>query len=261
MVKLKECEALRLKEFSMTNVRDNSVCVFIGKTHTGKSFCVRDLLYHKADFPAGKVMSATEDANGFYKDFVPSNLISYDWSEVSCDKFVRRQRIISHKKKTDPNFNFVDPRGFLVLDDLMYDTSWIKYKTIKQLFMTGRHFHILFVITMQYPLGIPPTLRTNIDYVFLFRENIIKNRKRIYDNFAGMFPSFECFCSTMDKYTENYGCIVIHNGAKSNQIVDQVYWYKASPHDDFRMCDDVLWKMSENKKSSVYKPKNIIKRF
>lgn len=257
---IKDAEPLRLREFSMKMVRDNSVVVFIGKTHTGKSFCARDLLFHKADFPVGKVMSGTESANGYYKDFVPPSVISYDWSEVACDKFVRRQEIIKHKRMNDPNFAFVDPRGFLVLDDLMYDTSWIKYKTIKKLFMTGRHFDILFIITMQYPLGITPALRTNIDYVFLFRENIVKNRRRIYENYAGMFPTFEMFCATMDKYTENYGCIVIHNGSKSNNIVDQVYWYRASDHGKFKMCDEVLWKMSE-KKTEVYKPKNLVKRY
>ena len=258
MTKIKECEALRLREFTMNKVRDNSVCVFIGKTHTGKSFCARDLLYHKRDFPVGKIMSGTERANGYYKDFVPSSVISFDWSPISCDKFVKRQEIICGKKLKDPNYKFVDPRGFFVLDDLMYDTSWIKYKTIKQLFMTGRHYKILFVITMQYPLGIPPTLRTNIDYIFLFRENIIKNRKRIYEHYAGMFPTFEMFCSTMDKYTENYGCIVIHNGASSNNIIDQVYWYKAAPHDNFKMCDEMIWQMDE--KALVYKPKNLMKR-
>ena len=57
--------------------------------------------------------------------------------------------------------------------------------------MNGRHWHILFIITMQYPLGIPPNLRTNIDYVFILRENIVSNRKRIYDNYAGMFPTLK----------------------------------------------------------------------
>ena len=37
----------------------------------------------------------------------------------------------------------------------------------------------MLIITMQYPLGIPPTLRTNIDYVFILREPYILNRKRI----------------------------------------------------------------------------------
>ena len=31
---------------------------------------------------------------------------------------------------------------------------------------------LCLVITMQYPLGIPPNLRTNIDYVFIFERAI-----------------------------------------------------------------------------------------
>ena len=30
----------------------------------------------------------------------------------------------------------------------------------------------------------------------------------------------------MDQYTEDYNCSVIHNNAKSNKLVDQVFWYK-----------------------------------
>jgi len=56
----------------------------------------------------------------------------------------------------------------------------------------------------------------------------------------------------MDKYTENYGCIVIHNGSKSNNIVDQVFCYRASAHDDFKTCDKALWELSN--KVEVYKP-------
>ena len=59
--------------------------------------------------------------------------------------------------------------------------------------MNGRHFKILFLITMQYPLGIPPNLRSNIDYVFILRDNTVGNRKRIYENYAGMFPNFDIF--------------------------------------------------------------------
>ena len=55
---------------------------------------------------------------------------------------------------------------------------------------------------MQYPLGIPPALRTNVDYVFILRENIMSNRKRIYENYASMFATFEAFCSVLDSCTK-----------------------------------------------------------
>ena len=42
---------------------------------------------------------------------------------------------------------------------------------------------LLFLLTMQYALGVPPNLRTNIDYTFILREPYIANRKRIYENY------------------------------------------------------------------------------
>jgi len=98
-----------------------------------------------------------------------------------------------------------------------------------------------FCETMQYALGVPPNLRTNVDYVFILRENYISNRKRLYEHYAGMFPSFDMFCQVMDQCTENYECLVVHNNAKSNKLEDQVYWYKAEDHPDFRIGDAVLW--------------------
>jgi hypothetical protein len=135
----------------------------------------------------------------------------------------------------------MDPRAFLILDDCLYDASWIQQESTRYVFMNGRHIDMMTIITMQYPLGITPNLRTNVDFVFILRENILNNRKRIYDNYAGMFPTFDLFCQFMDQCTENYECMVICNGVQSNRLEDQVFWYKASDHPPFRLCDQSLW--------------------
>ena len=59
-----------------------------------------------------------------------------------------------------------------------------------------------------------------------------------------MFPTFEVFCAVMDQCTENYECLVINNNAKSNKLTDQVFWYKADNHDDFRLCSHDHWQYS-----------------
>jgi len=64
--------SLELKKFDMRNItfRPNEnkgpVIVMIGRRDTGKSFLVRDLLYHHQDVPIGTVISGTEAGNGFY---------------------------------------------------------------------------------------------------------------------------------------------------------------------------------------------------
>ena len=82
-------------------------------------------------------------------------------------------------------------------------------------------------------------------YLFL-RENIWSNRKRLYDHYAGMFPTFEMFCETMDQCTENYECLVIDNTSKSNKIEDQVYWYKSDHTPDFKIGASQFWQYSKS---------------
>jgi len=112
--------------------------------------------------------------------------------------------------------------------------------------MNGRHWKIMLIITMQYPLGIPPNLRTNIDYVFILREPYATNRKRIWENYASMFPTLESFSSVMDQTTENYECLVINNNSKSNKLHDQIFWYKAETRPDFKLGSKEFWEISKN---------------
>ena len=233
---------IQLKKFDMHQIKDDKVVVLIGKRETGKSFLCKDLLHSHKDIPCGQVISATEAANGYYKKMVPPIFIHDEYKPEIIANVLKRQRMMIDKINANVT---VDPRLFLLLDDCIYDQSWVKDKNVRSLFMNGRHFKILFIITMQYALGIPPNLRTNVDFVFILRENFVNNRKRLYDHYAGMFPSFEMFCQVMDQCTENFECLVINNNAKSNKLEDQVFWYKASPHDDFKLGGAEYWQWAE----------------
>ena len=225
-------------------IPQSSVVVMIGKRDTGKSFLTRDLLYSHRHIPAGMVISGTESANSFYGTHVPKVLIHNEYTPQLIANVIRRQKLMMKKvnqEMQESGQQRTDPRAFLILDDCLYDNTWIKDKNIRACFMNGRHYKLLFIITMQYALGVPPNLRTNVDYVFILRENYISNRKRLYEHYAGMFPTFEMFCQVMDQCTENYECLVIHNNAKSNKLEDQVFWYKADSHAAFRIGDPVLW--------------------
>jgi hypothetical protein len=96
---------------------------------------------------------------------------------------------------------------------------------------------------MQYALGVPPDLRTNIDYVFILRENNYGNRRRIYENYCSVFPTFEMFCTVLDQLTEGYGCLVIDNTSKSNKLEDNVFWYQAEDHPPFTVGSKEFWMM------------------
>lgn len=236
---------LQLRKFDMNSIKDDSVVVLIGKRNTGKSYLTKDLLYTHSDIPIGSVISPTEQANKFYSDMIPPIFIHDEYNPTITANLIKRQKKLKRVINENPDSN-LDIRSFLILDDCLYDNTWQKDKNIRNIFMNGRHYNILFILTMQFALGIPPNLRTNIDYVFILRENIVSNRKRIYDHYAGMFPTFDMFCSTMDHCTENFECLVICNNAKSNRIEDQVFWYKANPHEKFRIGPDNVWEYSDS---------------
>jgi hypothetical protein len=245
---------LELKKFDMRAIsfrpeeNKGPVIVLIGRRDTGKSYLVRDLLFYHQDIPIGTVISGTEAGNGFYSSHVPRLFIHDEYNTAIIENILKRQKTVLKQvkkeiaayKKTN-----IDPRAFVILDDCLFDAGWTKDKMMRLLFMNGRHWKIMLVITMQYPLGIPPNLRTNIDYVFILREPYIANRRRIYENYAGMFPTFESFCQVMDQCTEYYECLVINNNSKSNKLQVQIFWYKAEPHGDFKLGSKEFWDISK----------------
>ena len=246
---------LELKKFDMRkisfdpNSTQGPVIVLIGRRDTGKSFLVRDLLYYHQDIPIGTVISGTEAGNGFYGKLVPKLFIHDEYNSAIIENILKRQRIVLKqikKEKIAYGKSNIDARAFVILDDCLYDNTWAREKVMRLLFMNGRHWKIMLIITMQYPLGVPPNLRTNIDYTFILREPYISNRKRIYENYAGMFTTFESFCQVMDQCTENYECLVIANNAKSNKLGDQIFWYKASAHNEFKLGSKEFWEMSKD---------------
>ena len=235
---------LQMKKFNMSSIAEDKVVVLIGKRETGKSFLVRDLLYYHQDIPIGSVISGTEAANNFYGKIFPKLFIHGEYNSSIIANYLKRQKMVVSLMNKDTACGIesnIDPRSVLILDDCLYDSSWTKESNVRALFMNGRHYKTMFVITMQYALGIPPNLRTNIDYVFILRENYVSNRKRLYEHYAGMFPTFEVFQQVMDQCTEHFECLVINNNAKSNKLEDQVFWYKADDHEQFILGAPEFW--------------------
>jgi hypothetical protein len=241
---------IKLKKFNMNWIGDNKIIVFIGKRNTGKSVLVLDYLYHHQDLPLGTVISPTDEFNGTYKPHIPSIFIHEEYSPELIDQVLKRQKDICKNCRVDPKYSGVDARAFLILDDCLADgQDWVKDKNIKWIFMNGRHAQLSLAITLQYVMGITPNLRTNVDYIFICKEPKHCNQKRLYEHYAGMFPTFEMFRAVLKHCTKDYGCLVIDNSSTSDRLEDQVFWYRAetnkSDFETFRLCYPVFWKNND----------------
>lgn len=87
-------------------------------------------------------------------------------------------------------------------------------------------------------------IRTNTDYIFALKDNIVKNRERLFVEYFGNFPSFAVFDALFLEVTQDYRCLVLDNTIPSTKIEDVVFWYKAEKRPPYRLGADWWWKYS-----------------
>ena len=234
---------IQIKKFDPKKMDPCRVCVFIAKKNCGKSTLIKDIMYHQRKIPMGVVMSGTEESNEHYKEFVPDTFIYGEYRQDVIQKIMDNQSKTIKKMSKEQREDFKDPTNsvYVIMDDCMFDNRWTRQATMRELFMNGRHKRIFFMLAMQYCMDLPPALRSNIDYLFVLKENIIQNRQKIYKNFFGIFPTFEAFDQVLTSCTENYECLVLDNSSTSSKIEDVVFWYKAKPGRTFKVGSSAVW--------------------
>jgi hypothetical protein len=220
-----------------TLVADPSI-VLIAPRGSGKSWLVRAILYEFRKIPCGLIISGTERMSPFYSKFFPDSYIFYDYrTEVIQRLIVRQQEILDKvQERQKIGKKIIDPRSFIIMDDCLGQKgAWGKDKPILELLFNGRHYRISYVLTMQFPLGITPELRSNFDYIFLLAENKVSNQKRMWDHYAGMFPTFDGFRNVFSDLTSDYGSLVISNRGAGKGFIETVFWYKAPDLSDINI--------------------------
>lgn len=222
-------EGLPINEFEFDQMVENPAIVLIAKRGSGKSYVCRAILHHFRNIPCGIIISRTDRMSEFYGTFFPSSYIFYEYKSEIIQKVLQRQEMIIDKvqiKKAQGKN--IDPRTYIIMDDCLSQRgSWVKDPPIQELLFNGRHYHIMYILTMQFPLGISPELRINFDYIFLMAEDTISNLKRIYDHYAGCFPNFYSFKQVFTYLTKNYGCMVIINRGVRENLFEKIYHYRA----------------------------------
>lgn len=172
----------------LANIKQGSVIIIIGGRNTGKSTLVNEILKH---FPSnGTIICGSEEWNPVYME--------------RC-KHTEMTRALVYESLI---------KDFLVLDDCIYDNAWInevfevfESKT-KAKAKAKAQTNPTLIITMLYAMNIPT--EANINYVFIFREGIQSNLRKLYDRYASnAFSDFARFCEAMN--LEDYNCLVIEN--------------------------------------------------
>jgi hypothetical protein len=237
-----------MREFDVEAVRDNANVLIVGKRYSGKSFLARDLLWRHRDVPEGRVvlpppgrgfegLPRNDHDARFYSDLVPPEHVhdAAEFRDVVQGAIARQRARALAARKLMTDDAKMDLRAFLVLDNCcgIAPDGW-RDLGLRTVFVNGRCHRLLSITTLEYPYRLPPDMRANIDHVFIMADSVPNNRKRIYEQFGGAFPSFEAFSQAMDEVStrcaEVGACLVLDNTTRSNRLEDHAFWYRASEH-------------------------------
>ena len=214
------CELINQNnKFDMSKIKKNSCILIIGKRSTGKSFLVRDIINNKKNVNFDLIISPFEKHIDFYSKIVPGKIIHKTLTLHLLEKFLNKQRN-HYKIKNIKNTG-------LIFNNCFYDRKLYTCNNIREIFLNKRSLGIMIISTFQHVFNIPHVHILTTNYIFIFRQNIIRNKKKLYEHYGSMFSTFNEFCSILDKYTNDYNCLVIDNTSKSNNIKECIYWYKS----------------------------------
>lgn len=222
-------DMLPVRQFKLSDMVENPSIMMIAKRGSGKSWVTKAIMMENYNIPCGVVIAPTDRMNSFYNDFFPDSYIHYEYkSELIVKVLDRQTQMIDKQQMKKKQGKNIDVRTFIIMDDCLGDKkSWVRDPPILELLFNGRHYQIMYILTMQFALGITPELRTNFDYIFLLKAEFISEQKKLFDHYAGMFPDFNSFRQVFNELTANYGCMVIDNRRKASNPLERLFWYRA----------------------------------
>ena len=234
-------KVLRLKKFAIDKIKPNRVILIIGKRGTGKSTLLKDILYHlRNQVDLGFAMTPTYDTQQMFEECLPKSHIYKEYTIECIRNILNCMESLKEQNKVR--------QVVIALDDCMYDKGIMKTKEMREIHMNGRHLNICLINSVQYLMDIGPDLRSQIDYVFVLKENIRSNREKLHKYFFGMFEKFDEFSLVMDKCTNNHELLVLDNTQHvNNNIEDCVFYYKANPNiGRFRIGKKIYFKLDHH---------------
>jgi hypothetical protein len=241
-----------LTEFNPEDIKLDGTVVAVGKRRTGKSWIFRNLMYLMKDkFPAGIVISQTDELNKFWRQYHPAKYTYSKYEPEILDAvFKRQKKILNDNGLSDEEKDEKAP-FYVLLDDVISDQR-LKYDAnLMELFVAGRHYRIFTLITSQYAKAITPVIRGNTDYCFIMKTIQQRQREALWEDFAD-FLTKEAFYQIVDAYTEDNEVLVVNTCPEQKvDPLEMLFWWKATDPGEFRMGSKEFWESAMTTDSPI----------
>ncbi len=215
-----------LLEFDFEDFPENPAIICNGKRRSGKNYLTRDLCYN---YFRGKVenvflFSPTSEIAINSCDFVPYEYRYPEYNMDIVDMILKRQEHLIKNSLNKPNKHKI----LLILDDLQASNDGKKRRHIEKLFLTARHFRISLIVNFQFPkVDMSPTIRDNVDVIFVFQQNNFNNKELFVLQYLNTDDKKNAGYELINKYAEGYQVLVIMNTITSNSYEDFCFYYTA----------------------------------
>lgn len=204
--KVQDIDSLKWFEFPGT-------FLIIAKRYSGKTHLLKWMFsqIHK-QFDLGIIVSKTAKATGEW-DIINSKYLLSNYEESVIEGLYNYCDL--RKRQGKP------VKMFMIFDDIV---GYVNLKTnfMATLITTARHIGIsLFFISQKMTDTIPPVLRTNSDYVFIFKNPNLKEVRDIWEEYgSALLSEFNDFKEWMKNNVGDYKALVINKKTQSNEWQD-----------------------------------------
>lgn len=233
----------QLKPFDPCNIRDFSTIIVCGGRRTGKSFCMRDIVYHlRKRIYDCYVFSGTRDEDHPWEKYTPEKYVTSVQAEFPNDDLQAKLDNQKFRKQIAEAHGVPCPPSMVIFEDLEYlvKPMW-KSQSIRETFLNGRWDKIFAVAAVQYLIKIELSIRSMMDYAVFMMENNMTVRDRIWRQFCGIMPSIQEFEAVFMRCTEDHKCLVVDCRSTSYKVNEVLFWYKASDRGFFHLGVPDVW--------------------
>jgi len=227
-------EYTEFKKFDPSTIKLHATILFAGGRGSGKSTVMRDFLYHLKDkVYDAKVYSGTYDEDHPWENYVPPHRVVSlaDGQHFPCDALENDLRMQEERKTVAQKYGFECPPSLFIFEDLEYlkPSIW-NDQSMRALMFNGRWKKTYGFFAFQYLMEVKMSMRGMFDYAVLCQENIASVRRKLHEQFGGVFPKLEQFEAAFKGLTSDHRVMVLNLRSLSYDLADCVFWYKANPN-------------------------------
>ena len=237
-------EGFKFRKFDPSTIRDYSSILFTGGKRTGKSSVMREFMWFIKDrVYDAHIWSGTYDEDHPWEWYTPKQMVHYCLEEFDKETLDQALAIQNSRKRLASQFNTKCPPSLCVFEDLEFlkPSIWVNQGTRGVIF-NGRWYKEFFFVAYQYVMEVKMEMRGSFDYAVFTMDNSQAVRERIWKQFAGVFKTFEAFDTAFMELTKDYRVMVLDLRARSYNIEDCVFWYRANPNlGRFKMGHPDVW--------------------